>query len=65
MGIHKPTAGAVNLSHYPNDTLDTDNCYPSNSMQPTFVGDGSLAGDTFSDWSNLRIRFYCKSRFYL
>ena len=48
MGIHKPTAPAVNLSHYPNDTLDTDNCYPSNSMQPTFVGDGTLSGDTFS-----------------
>tara|TARA_R100000005_G_C4937185_1_gene163429 strand:+ start:164 stop:784 length:621 start_codon:yes stop_codon:yes gene_type:complete len=48
MGIHKPTAPAVNLSHYPNDTLDTDNCYPSNSMQPTFVGDGTFSGDTFS-----------------
>ena len=46
MGIHKPTAPAVNLSHYPYDTLDTDNCYISNVIYPTFVGDGTLGGTT-------------------
>ena len=48
MGIHKPTAPAVNLSHYPYDTLDTDNCYISNVIYPTFVGDGTLGGTTLS-----------------
>jgi hypothetical protein len=65
MGIHAPTTPAVTISGYPYDTLDTDNCYISNVIYPTFVGDGTLGGTSLSANIIYASGFIARSRFYV
>ena len=46
MGIHKPTTDTVLISGYPENTLDLDNCYASNSIHTTFIGDALSVNDS-------------------
>tara|TARA_R100000315_G_C5204978_1_gene121019 strand:- start:240 stop:854 length:615 start_codon:yes stop_codon:yes gene_type:complete len=63
MGIHAPTTPAVTISGYPENTLDNDNCYPSDSIQTTFNGDGALAGQTLSANNIYASAFIARSNF--